>query len=122
VASLSRHARGHPESGAGGTVLTALTGRFVLANGIIALHGLRFHVPGATIALNGTYGLVTERLDFRGTATMEAKLSEMTTGVKSFLLKALDPIFRTNKAGARIPIHITGTRDHPSIGLDLKGL
>ena len=52
---------------------------------------------------------------------MDAKLSQTTTGVKSFLLKALDPIFKTNKAGAVIPIRITGTRQNPSVGLNLKG-
>ncbi len=44
----------------------------------------------------------------------------MTTGVTSFLLKALDPIFSKKKKGAIIPIHIGGTRDKPSVGLDLK--
>ena len=51
---------------------------------------------------------------------MDAKVSQMTTGFKSFLLKAADPFFRKQGAGAVIPIKITGTRDKPSFGLELR--
>jgi hypothetical protein len=44
----------------------------------------------------------------------------MTTGVTSFLLKALDPILHKNKKGTVLPLHITGTREHPKVGLDFK--
>jgi len=44
----------------------------------------------------------------------------MTTGWKSFLLKALDPFFKKHNAGAVIPIRVGGTRDNPSFGLRLK--
>jgi hypothetical protein len=120
VSSLSKHARGQPESRGESAVASDFRGQFALDDGVITLKGLTFHVPGATIRLNGTYSLLTEKLDFRGTATMEAKLSKMTTGIKSFLLKALDPIFHKNKVGTVIPIHIGGTRENPSVGLDLK--
>ena len=63
---------------------------------------------------------MTEKVDFRGTATMDVKLSQMTTGITSFFLKALDPFFSKKKKGAVIPIHIGGTREKPAIGLDLK--
>jgi len=39
------------------------------------------------------------------------------TGAKSFLLKAFDPFFRKN-GETELPIKITGTREHPSFGLD----
>jgi hypothetical protein len=120
VATLSERAQGDTESGGTSSVATNLRGRFVLDDGTIALTGLMFRVPGATIKLDGTYGLTTEKLDFHGTATMEARLSQMTTGIKSFLLKALDPIFAKNHAGAVIPIRISGTRDDPSFGLELR--
>jgi hypothetical protein len=58
-------------------------------------------------------------MEFHGTAKLEAKLSETTTGFKSFLLKAVDPFFKKKDAGAVIPIKITGTREKPSFGLDL---
>ena len=46
-----------------------------------------------------------------GTASLQAKLSQTTTGIKSFFLKALDPFFEKKNAGAVIPIHIGGTSD-----------
>ncbi len=120
VSSLSERGRGNPQAAGKTRPAANLRGRFVLDNGVIRLTGLAFHLPGAEIQLNGTYALLTERLDFHGTATMEAKLSQMTTGISSFLLKALDPIFHKNKAGAVIPISISGTREKPSVSLDLK--
>jgi hypothetical protein len=44
----------------------------------------------------------------------------MTTGLKSKLLRMVDPIFSRNRTGAVIPIHIGGTRSNPTIGLDIK--
>ena len=120
VATLSERGRGDTESGGTSRPQSDFAGRFVMKNGVITLTGLSFAVPGANIRLNGTYGLITEEMDFRGSATMDVKLSQMTTGVKSFFLKALDPIFSHHKTGAVVPIHIGGTRSSPSIGLDLK--
>jgi hypothetical protein len=81
---------------------------------------LSFGVPGALIQLAGTYSLADEALDFHGTARMQAKLSQMTTGWKSVLLKAADPFFKKKGAGAVIPIKITGTSRQPSFGLELR--
>ncbi len=52
---------------------------------------------------------------------MEAKLSETQKGIKSILLKVVDPFFKKGKAGAVLPIKITGTLKEPSVGLDLFG-
>ena len=58
--------------------------------------GLTFTVTGAQVALDGKYGLEKEDLDFHGKLRMQAKISQTTTGVKSFVLKAVDPFFRKN--------------------------
>ena len=52
---------------------------------------------------------------------MEATISEAVGagGIKGFLLKAIDPIFRKKGAGALIPIRIRGTREKPQFGLDV---
>jgi hypothetical protein len=50
---------------------------------------------------------------------MDAKLSQTTTGFKSFLLRAVDPLFRRSGRTV-IPIRITGSRNEPSFGLDVK--
>lgn len=120
VSKLSARARG--ETGNNGNDATAsnMQGTFILDRGLMTLHGLSFKIPGAAVHLDGTYALLTEAMDFHGTLTMDAKLSQMTTGVKSLLLKALDPLFETRKAGAVIPFHLTGVRAHPKVGLDLR--
>jgi hypothetical protein len=61
---------------------------------------------------------VDETIDFHGTARMDATMSHMTTGFKSLLLRAVDPFFKKDGAGTVLPIKITGTRDHPSFGLE----
>lgn len=100
------------------SVISNLGGRFVLRRGVIAFSNLTFAVPGAAVSLRGSYALRSEVLDFVGTVRTEAKVSQMTTGVKSFFLKLADPLFRKQGAGAVIPIKITGTREQPKFGLD----
>jgi len=107
---------GHGESAA----LSDFRGTFVLRNGLITLTGFSFHIPGATVRLDGSYGLETEQLNFHGTVATEVRLSQMTTGVKSKLLKVVDPLFSRHGAGAVIPIRIGGTRSSPAFGLDIK--
>jgi hypothetical protein len=119
IETLSRKAQGQPENQDAGSSISALRGSFVLDNGVIAFRGLTFSVTGAEVALNGKYALEKEDLDFHGKLRMEAKLSQTMTGVKSFLLKAFDPFFRKN-GHTELPIKITGTRAHPSFGLDLR--
>ena len=119
IETLSRKAQGRPESEDAGSSISALRSSFVLDNGVIAFRGLTFSVTGAEVALNGKYALEKEDLDFHGKLRMEAKLSQTMTGAKSFLLKAFDPFFRKN-GHTELPIKITGTRAHPSFGLDLR--
>jgi hypothetical protein len=120
VAKLSDRARGDTDDQPSpGSVASNFRGHFVSRDGVIRFSNLTFSVPGARIDLKGSYGLRSEELDFDGTATMDAKISQMTTGVKSFLLKAIDPLFQRGKAGAVIPIQINGTRDKPKFGLDV---
>ena len=118
VQGLSRKAQGKPEDEDAGSSISSLKGNFALGGGVMTFRNLTFQVPGADIQLNGIYQLTDEKLDFYGTAKLQAKLSQMTTGVKSFLLKAVDPFFRKGDVTV-LPIKITGTREHPSFGLDL---
>jgi hypothetical protein len=122
VNELSNRGRGDPEDAGQGRVSSNFRGTFALAEGAMTFKNLAFTVPGAEIRLNGTYGLRSEQLDFRGKAMLQAKLSQTTTGFKSFLLKAVDPLFKGKHAGAILPIKISGNRDFPSFGLDLGGV
>jgi len=77
-------------------------------------------LQGTIVSLDGVYGLRSEELNFEGTAQVDAKLSQMTTGKKRALLKIVDPFFR--KDGKTVlPIRITGTRSQPSFGLRFGG-
>jgi hypothetical protein len=91
----------------------------VVKNGIATFTGLAFRVPGAKARLNGTFDLITQKVDLHGMLSMDAKLPEATSGIKSFLLKAIDPLLKKNKrGGAKFPVSITGTYQHPSYHAD----
>jgi hypothetical protein len=99
-----------------------LRGNFSLDDALFGLRSLSFTVPGAAIELNGKYGLENQTVNFTGTAKLDAKLSQTTTGFKSVLLKAVDPFFKKKDSseGTIIPIRISGTKDKPVFGLDLS--
>lgn len=119
IASLSHRAQGEPEDKKTGDVVAQFQGKFRLQNGVMRLPNLSFKVPGANITLAGNYALRSGRIDFRGTAKMQARISEMTTGMKHWLLKPIDPLFARDGAGAVLPINISGTRGDPSFRLDV---
>jgi hypothetical protein len=79
---------------------------------------LHFSIPGTQVDMAGNYSLDGRTFDFRGTARLDAKLSQMTSGWKSILLKPVDPFFSKNGAGAQVPVKITGTQSEPHFGLD----
>jgi hypothetical protein len=117
VNELSHRGEGKPEESDLDTVASGFKGQFKVTKGVVALTGLSFAVPGVDVTLNGTYGLVSREMDFQGTARLAAKVSQTTTGWKSVLLRAVDPIFKRKDVGAEIPIRIRGTPDKPSFGL-----
>jgi hypothetical protein len=100
-------------------VASAMKGNFRVENGIFTLSGIDFGIPGADVQLAGKYALEPETLDFYGKLTMQAKLSQTTTGFKSFLLKFADPFFSKGGKGTVLPFTITGSVQHPHYGLDL---
>jgi hypothetical protein len=121
VEGLSNRAGGEPEKAPTGDVVSNLSGDFLMGNGTVTLNGLVFAVPSAKVAMDGDYGVDDESLDFRGTLTMDAKISEATTGFKSFLAKIVDPFFSKDHAGSVIPIKVSGSRSDPKFGLALGG-
>jgi hypothetical protein len=118
VDSLSRRAQGQPKNDEIADELSLLKGTFKMADSTIDMSNLVFAVDGAHIALAGTYQVDSGQLDFRGHLKMDAKISQTTTGIKSFFLKAVDPFFEKKGAGTYLPIKITGRKDHPNYGLD----
>jgi hypothetical protein len=110
---LSKSARGHPEDTDPARVMSGLKGHVDVGRGVATFTNLFFEVPGAAVDMHGTYGLMNERVDLHGTMRMQAKPSQATTGVKSFLMKVLDPFTNKDRGRVPIPVSITGTYDHP---------
>ena len=99
-------------------VSSDLRGVFRLRDGVLAFSFLHFQIPGTHADMTGNYTLDGNIFDFHGKLQLDAKLSQMTTGWKSILLKPVDPFFRKNGAGTEVPIKITGTKSEPRFGLD----
>jgi hypothetical protein len=99
-------------------VPTDLRGVFTLKNGLLSFSSLHFLIPGTHADMTGVYSLDGRTFDFHGKAMLEAKLSQMTTGWKSVLLKPVDPFFNKDGAGTEVPIKVTGTESEPHFGLD----
>jgi len=97
------------------TVVSNLRGRFKLRNGLASFSRLSFQVPGAFISLNGTYDLRSEKMNMQGLFRMHATLSDTQSGVKHWLLKPFDPLFKKDGAGFQVPLEIGGTKDHPEV-------
>lgn len=119
IDEMSRRGRGQPQNQNLHNVMSTFGGDFRLRDGVLRLPQLQFRVRGAVVDLAGSYRLRQEALNFAGTLTLAASLSQTTTGFRSLLLKAVDPFFRKSGAGAVLPIKVTGTVDKPSFGLDV---
>ena len=121
VDMLSRKGQGKPKDTDINEVASDLRGNFRVANGVVTFSSLSFAVQGASVQLDGTYNIDSTAMDFQGDLLMQAKLSQTTTGVKSFFLKAADPFFKGKNGGSDVPITIGGTKDHPTFGLGKHG-
>ena len=119
--SLSRRGQGKPKDTDISEVASDLRGNFKFGDGAVTLYNLSFAVQGASLHLDGTYNLDSTAMDFHGDLLLQAKLSQTTTGAKSFFLKAADPFFKGKNGGTDLHIQITGTKDHPIFGLDKGG-
>ena len=90
--ALSRRGRGVKNSAEDENIASNFKGQLRLKNAVVTFPQLTFSVPGALVSLHGSYGLTSEELDFHGSLRLQAKVSQTTAGMKSFLLKAIDPL------------------------------
>ena len=118
VDTLSRKGQGQPNDFDISGVASGMNGNFLISRGNIDFSHLSFGVNGASVDLSGTYNVDDGLVDFHGKLFLKAKLSQTTTGPKSFFLKAIDPFFKGENAGTVLPIKITGPRENPTFGLD----
>jgi hypothetical protein len=121
IEKFSLQSRGRHEDSTEERIVSKMQGHFTLQDATTSFSGLSFIVPGAQVRLDGDYRLVSEQLDFRGNLLMQAKLSQTQKGMRSVLLKMVDPFFKKGKSGAVLPIKITGTLKEPSYGLNFGG-
>ncbi len=119
IQTLSRKGLGKPGDPDAGSSVSDLQGKFLLKDGAINFRQLGFEVPGAAVRLQGTYELEDQLLDFQGTLQLHAKISQTMTGMKSLILKPFDGFFRKNHETV-LPIKISGPREKPKFGLNLR--
>jgi hypothetical protein len=101
------------------TVLSSLTGPTTIRNAVVTTHGLTFKVAGAQASLSGTFNLHDSAVHLVGDVTTKADIAHDATGWKSILLKPLAPFFRKKKAGAVIPIAVTGVPGHYKVSQNI---
>jgi len=119
INELSRRSRGNAANPEVAHVSSQFNGTFRLGGGSLKIPKVTFDVPGALVDLSGNYDLVAENIDFAGTLTMDATISQLTTGFKSKLLRMVDPLFeKRGGGGSEIPLKINGSRKNPTFGLD----
>lgn len=99
-------------------VQSAMQSDYQMVNGVVTLPNLKYTVPGAEIDLAGTYGVAGGKLNFKGSAKMEATVSQMVGGWKGLLLTPLDRFFKQGEAGTVVPVVIEGTRKDPQFTID----
>jgi hypothetical protein len=122
VDMLSLRAQGDPKDAKPGAedVHSQMVGQFAMESGKLSFSKLNYTLPGATVALTGTYSLDGDEFEFAGKMRTDAKVSQMVASKwKSILLKPVDPFFKKNGAGAEMPVKISGTKSAPKFGLDL---
>jgi hypothetical protein len=120
IDALSRRAQGRPGDQSIQDVPADLMGTFSLGNTKLSFSKLQFEVPGAVAQVKGSYGLVSDQIEFTGDVRLQAHVSETMSGAKRLLLKPVDPIFAKHNAGTYLPVNVTGDKDHPQIKLDVK--
>jgi len=118
IDSLSRRGQGQPQNYEIDAVVSRMRSDFQLDNGLIAFRELTFGVPGADVHLEGNYDLDADMLDFHGGLKLQAKVSQMVTGWKHWLLKPVDPFFSKDGAGTYLKIQVVGSSKAPKFGLD----
>ena len=117
IDNLSQVGQGEKENDDPAGVVEDLKGHVALDRTVATFADLSFSVPGAQAHVHGTYGLLTQHIDLHGSLQLENKLSKGEKGMKSVLIKSLEPFLKKKKAGEIVPIRIGGTFKHPSYGL-----
>ncbi|MGH9655230.1 MAG: AsmA-like C-terminal region-containing protein, partial [Bryobacteraceae bacterium] len=115
VSEIARALKAAPNQSANGTILKRLGGTFHIRRGIATTNNLAATLDVGSLSANGSLNLVNENLDMHMTAVLLPGVSKVTGG---FLNTAL-----ANKKGElTIPLHVTGSMEHPVFTPDLGSL
>ncbi len=127
IDGLSARAQGKPKEVAQmsqdreAEVHSQLTAKFNLSHGVMQVTDVQYAIPGAVVLLNGVYSTDGRLFEFKGHVRTQATASQMVSGWKSWLLKAVDPLLKKNGAGLELPVEITGTDGDVHFGLAMHG-
>jgi hypothetical protein len=119
ISDFSQRAQGQQPSQDETDAVSGISGTVSIRDEIASTQALNFRVAGPQAHLVGTFAFHTSTVHLTGNLAMESDISHATTGFKSFLLKPLSPLFKKKKAGAVIPIAVTGTPGHYSVSEDV---
>ena len=100
-------------------VVSSLRGKATIEKGIVTSQGLEFAIPGASVSLRGALNLHGGSVHLVGNLRMQSDVSHAATGFKSILLKPLIPFFKKQKAGAVVPILVSGKPGSYKVSQDL---
>jgi len=96
--------------------VTRLSSEVMIEKAVAHLERLYFELPGARTRVQGTYDLESHQVDLHGNLWTDATVSKDTTGIKSMLLKPVDPLFKRKHAGAMVEVEMSGDIDAPHFG------
>jgi len=126
IDGLSMRAQGKPNevktagSDRRAEVASQMDVHFSFAHEFMTVPSVDYDIPGAKVNLHGVYALKDSQFEFKGHVRTDATASQMTTGWKSTLLKAIDPLLKKDGAGVELPISISGTKNDFKFGLAFK--
>jgi hypothetical protein len=122
ISNFSHRAQGGKDDSSAGSetdAISALGGPATIRDGKVSSQHLTFTIPGAQATMHGTFDFHSETVHLLGTLKMDTDLSHAATGFKSLLLKPLAPFFKKKKAGALVPIAVTGGPGHYQVTQDI---
>ncbi len=118
VNTLSERAQGDTKDQGEIQVASVFDGHVRLENAIARFSKLDIAVPCASADLHGTFNVESHVVDLRGMLRPDVKLSQASTGFKSFLMKVIEFAKQKKKQGALVPVKITGRYPKPSFDID----
>ncbi len=124
VDAMNERASGRPKDATADNAVASTAqadGEVGLQHAVLHVAHLRMREPGSQMSLAGTYALGSSDFALSGTLHTDAKASQMQTGWKGLLTRPFNTLFSHGKAGATMPIRVTGRGNMPEFQVGLPG-